>query len=89
MYEVAHGIDTNTSDKIMSNTCSKQSISDYFKNKIITFFFNKYTVIKMLIQQYIFKYRNKIILIIKDSESIEGDSMIIEYIFTEVTTNYI
>ncbi len=37
----------------------------------------------------ILKYRNKIILISKDSESIEGDPIIIEYIFTVVTTNYI
>ncbi len=29
------------------------------------------------------------ILISKDSESIEGDPIIIEYIFTVVTTNYI
>ncbi len=35
------------------------------------------------------KYKNKIILISKDSESIEGDPIIIEYIFTVVTTNYI
>ncbi len=36
-----------------------------------------------------FKYRNKIILISKDSESIEEDPIIIEYIFTVVTTNYL
>ncbi len=35
------------------------------------------------------KYRNKIILINKDSESIEGDPIITENIFTVVTTNYI
>ncbi len=29
------------------------------------------------------------ILISKDSESIEGDPIIIEYVFTVVTTNYI
>ncbi len=49
--------------------------------------FKKYTIIKMLIEKYILKYRNKIILISKDSESIEGDPIIIEYIFTVVTTN--
>ncbi len=38
---------------------------------------------------YTLKYRNKIILISKDSESIKGDPIIIEYIFTVVTTNYI
>ncbi len=35
------------------------------------------------------KYRNKIILINKEYESIEGDPIIIEYVFTVVTTNYI
>ncbi len=30
-----------------------------------------------------------LILISKDSESIEGDPIIIEYVFTVVTTNYI
>ncbi len=30
----------------------------------------------------------KIILLSKDSESIEGDPIIIEYVFTVVTTNY-
>ncbi len=35
------------------------------------------------------KYRNKIILTSKDYESTEGDPIIIEYIFTVVTTNYI
>ncbi len=45
----------------------------------------KYVNIKI----YILKYRNKIILISKDSESIEGDPIIIENIFTVVTTNYI
>ncbi len=36
---------------------------------------------------YILKYRNKIILKSKDSESIEGVPIIIEYRFTVVTTN--
>ncbi len=49
--------------------------------------FKKYTIIKMLIEKYILKYRNKIILISKDYESSEGDPIIIEYIFTVVTTN--
>ncbi len=43
----------------------------------------------MLIYKYILKYRNKIILISNDSESIEGDPIIIEYAFKVVTTNYI
>ncbi len=38
---------------------------------------------------YILKYRNKIILISKDFESIEGDPIIIEYIFTVVTSDYV
>ncbi len=42
----------------------------------------KYVNIKIYL-----KYRNKVILISKDSESIEGDQIIIEYIFTEVKTN--
>ncbi len=41
----------------------------------------------MLIKKYILKYRNKIILISKNFEIIEGDPIIIEYIFTVVTTN--
>ena len=36
---------------------------------------------------YILKYRNKIILKSKDSESIGEDPIITEYIFTVVTTN--
>ncbi len=42
-----------------------------------------------MLKIYILKYRNKIILLTKDSESIEGDPIIIENIITVVTTNYI
>ncbi len=60
------------------------TISSYFEKK-----FNKYTVIKICYyKKYILKYRNEIILISKDSESIEGDPIIIEYIFTEVTNKH-
>ncbi len=45
--------------------------------------------LKLCVFKYILKYRHKIVLISKDSESIEGDPIIIEYIFTVVTTNYI
>ncbi len=94
MYEVArrafypiHGIDTNTSAKIMFCLIMSKLIlvqNNHF-SKVCTVFclfkkkkFNKYrpTVIK-------------IFLISKDSESIEGDPIIIENIFTVVTTNYI
>ncbi len=49
--------------------------------------FNTYTVINMLIYN-ILKYKNKNIYHL-NKETIEWDPIIIKYIFTLVTTNYI
>ncbi len=60
------------------------------KNKINNFCLINILSLKCVnIIKHILKCRNKIFLISKDSESIEGHPIIIEYRFTVVTTNYI
>ncbi len=60
----------------------------YFENKRINFCSINILSYKYVnIKNIFFEYRNKIILISKDSESIEGNPVIIEYTFTVVTTH--
>ncbi len=100
MYEVArrafypiHGIDTNTSVQILK----AKIMFCLIMSKLILVQNNHFskvcTVFCLIKKKHLFnKYRPtviKIFLISKDSESIEGDPIIIENIFTVVTTNYI
>ncbi len=55
------------------------------KNKI----FKKKSINILSLKKYILKYRNKIILKSTDSESIEGNKIILEYRFTIVTISNI